>query len=201
LASLAKPASDSGASGKPGLIASILGLEKMPYDQVLWAVESTRSGKAALAEIRIESQSGEFGTYPFDIIRHAPSSAPDSVVTALGIYSRGGLDNTVLWVGTWGQGVFMSHDRGETWHAWNTGLGDLHVQSLLVSDHGWNDSVFALTRDGLYRLGAPHSALAQAPRRTGSRTGPGPTSRSPRSRFLLETPSGSRVRPDGRSGF
>jgi hypothetical protein len=195
LASRVAKVSGQGDPVRKNLRASILAQENMAYDQILWAVETAMPDNLVLAEIRTGPTAGLIGNDSISLVWHEAASGPDSAVTSFGIYSWNGGSEATLWLGTWGQGVFMSHDRGETWHAWNSGLGDLHVQSLLVPDHGWNDSVFALTRDGLYRLGAPPSGLAQAPRRSGSGTGPGGT---PRSRFLLKTPSGSRVRPDGR---
>ncbi|MEO6095672.1 MAG: hypothetical protein ABIW76_08320 [Fibrobacteria bacterium] len=196
LASRVGRVSGSGDSLRKDLIASMLLTEHMAYDENTWALEKTDlPGKVVLTELRTGFTSGFTGNDSISLVRHEATGGPDSAITCLGIFSPGGGPNSILWLGTWGQGVFMSHDRGESWHAWNTGLGDLHVQSLLVPDRGWNDSVFVLTRDGLYRLGAAPTGLAPAARRADGNTGHG---RIFRSGSVLETASGNRVRADGR---
>ena len=82
LVKAAKPAYGTGAAEGPELRASILGLENMAYDQVLWAVESSLSGKAVLAEIRIVNESGEPKRDSFDIVRHARDVALQAIETA-----------------------------------------------------------------------------------------------------------------------
>lgn len=195
LAPLVKKVSGPGAAVGNGLVASILAVENMAYDQILWMVERTLSGKPSLAEIRIGFPDGGIGNDSLSLVRHAAIIAPDSAVTAFGIHNLNGGNIATLWLGTWGQGVFMSHDRGETWHPWNAGLDDLHIEALLVPRRGWNDSVYALTPDGLYRLGAAPSGLSTTARRPGRVSGPG---KAFRSGFHVEIPSGTRYRSDGR---
>jgi hypothetical protein len=199
LATQVTKVSGPGAPGGNGLAASILTVENMAYDQILWMVERTMSGKPSLAEIRIGVPYGGIRNDSLSLVRHAAVTAPDSAVTSFGIYSANGGNLATLWLGTWGQGVFMSHDRGETWQAWNAGLGDLHVEALLVPRHGWNDSVYALTPDGLYRLGAAPSGLAPAARHPDRASGRGSDHASDhnqafRSGFLMDSPSGTRFR-------
>lgn len=89
---------------------------------------------------------------------------PDSAITALQSTRDG-----ALWLGTRGQGVFVSRDQGSTFTAMNEGLGSLYVQSIEATS---DQRLFALTRDGLFRLGAPTGLDRRthlAPRPAGSR--------------------------------
>jgi hypothetical protein len=76
-----------------------------------------------------------------------------------------------LWLGTRGEGVFMSADSGSTWTARNEGLGDLRVEAVAVTPAG---RVLILARDGLYVEPAATTSLRPA-RGPKSRPTSGPT--------------------------
>ncbi|MDB5049420.1 MAG: BNR/Asp-box repeat protein [Fibrobacteres bacterium] len=93
-------------------------------------------------------------------LRHANLRAPDSLFTCFRV-QRLASGATALWLGTWGQGVYHSVDRGESWHAMNGGLTDLHIESMVLGSEG---RIFALTKEGLFSLSgttlgiSPHAA-------------------------------------------
>jgi photosystem II stability/assembly factor-like uncharacterized protein len=70
------------------------------------------------------------------------------VVLALALspsYSSDG----VLFAGTMNEGIFKSMDRGETWTAVNTGLGDLVIEAIGISPgYETDQTVFAATKSG-----------------------------------------------------
>ena len=143
------PASDSSASRE--LPVDRLTVESPAYlPPTLWMAEHLRTGRWGLAELPTRAGGG------LDPIRRPGQAGfPDSQVTALAVAGSAGGPATTLWVGTWGQGVFISQDRGETWTARNRGLDDLHVKALCVPREGWGDSIYVFTRDGsLYRQSA-----------------------------------------------
>jgi hypothetical protein len=94
---------------------------------------------------------------------HANANRPDSPFTVLRAQRAG---RTILWLGTWGQGLFRSVDRGESWQQFNMGLVDLHVEDLAIGPDG---QAYVLTRQGLFAMTVP-SAILPA-RRAGSREG------------------------------
>ncbi|MEM7737470.1 MAG: PQQ-binding-like beta-propeller repeat protein [Deinococcota bacterium] len=71
-----------------------------------------------------------------------PTLSALAVVTA-----RMANHNDVLLASSLADGVFRSDDNGQTWLAWNIGLFDLHVLSLIVTD---GNIVIAGTETGLY---------------------------------------------------
>lgn len=58
----------------------------------------------------------------------------------------------VIWAGTYGAGVFASVDSGDTWVAYNAGLGGMPYAIAL---HHYNDTLFAGTFGGVYKIGMP----------------------------------------------
>lgn len=76
---------------------------------------------------------------------------PDSAVTSMLAASDG-----ALWIGTKGQGLFVSRDNGNTFTAGNGGLGSLYVESVAETS---DRRIFALTREGLYRLKSTGTSL------------------------------------------
>jgi hypothetical protein len=107
--------------------------------------------------------------------------------------------SSTLWLGTWGQGVFRSRDRGESWQSFYTGLGDLHVESLVATNNGWYRDIFSLTPDGLYRVSNYGNAAFARPAGPGPiRIGAGGTEFR---NGIFATPEGLRFRPDGRALF
>ncbi|HUI30987.1 MAG TPA: T9SS type A sorting domain-containing protein [Candidatus Acidoferrales bacterium] len=65
--------------------------------------------------------------------------------------SSAGPDSTVIFAGTWGDGVFRSLDQGETWTQINAGLADLYINTLAVIRSRTNQSeLFAGTNFGLF---------------------------------------------------
>ena len=84
-----------------------------------------------------------------DTIRAA--TLPDSAITALLVGSDG-----TLWVGTRGQGLWMSTDNGQTFTPSNSGLGGFFVESIAETS---DKRLFVLTREGLYRLRTTGASL------------------------------------------
>ena len=56
--------------------------------------------------------------------------------------------NNTLFVGTQNEGIFISRDKGKTWAAYNTGLGNLTIRRFAAIDH----RLYAGTNAGLYVL-------------------------------------------------
>lgn len=131
-----------------------------PADQLLFALTDPETSDPVLEEIHWADDS-------LQVISHqATRTFPDSQVSAFAMPPVGFL-GPQLWVGTWGQGVWASSDWGKSWSPRNDGLGDLHVESLVIEPGGM---VHALTLDGLYSMTpatalAPVSRLRQAPSR------------------------------------
>jgi hypothetical protein len=126
--------------------------------------------------------------------RHANLKAPDSALTAFCV-QKPVYGPTVLWLGTWGQGVYRSVDRGESWQAVNSGLRDLHVEAMVEGSEG---RIFALTRLGLFSLSDKSLGIApfRASRLHGR--GTGTPSGNPGGSLLFGAPEGRQFRIDGR---
>jgi photosystem II stability/assembly factor-like uncharacterized protein len=61
-------------------------------------------------------------------------------------------EDSIVFAGTDGDGVFCSSDRGATWAAWNFGLLDYGVLSIAVSpSYGTDETLFVGTSSGLFR--------------------------------------------------
>ncbi len=87
---------------------------------------------------RVDDARGQH-TNPLDREGGAPPSIQALAVT----------DDGVLYAGSFGFGVFVSHNRGETWASMNVGLGDRFILCLSVDDKG---TVYAGTvRGGIFR--------------------------------------------------
>jgi photosystem II stability/assembly factor-like uncharacterized protein len=57
-----------------------------------------------------------------------------------------------LLAGTMGDGIFRSADRGSHWAAWNFGLLDLNILSLVISpDFTHDETLYAGTDSGIFR--------------------------------------------------
>lgn len=130
-------------------------------DNAVYAYQRPNSDKGRIVEFNWSDQAGTAKIYPLG------QAFPDSAVTALEssrivFYTK----DHGLWVGTWGQGVWLSLDGGTTWASRNEGIKDLHVEALASAPNG---DVYVLTRDGLY-VQAETSAINFAP---GSRPGNG----------------------------
>lgn len=79
---------------------------------------------------------------------------PDSSITSLRVQTQG--TTTVLWMGTWGQGVYRSADRGKTWQSLNAGLTDLHIEAMAVGPAGL---IYSLTPQGLFLIGEAQTLI------------------------------------------
>lgn len=151
---------DSAATELEGPAATFLALNNKTYTYSLWSLQAApEGGEAVVSEYS--------GYYHRDTLLSArrikPALFPDSPVTAF-VTTDGhrGPTPPTLWVGTWGQGIWISRDNGLTWNPRNTGIGDLHVEAICVTGGGWNRPLFALTRDGLYRLDSTLSAVTSS---------------------------------------
>jgi hypothetical protein len=125
--------------------------------------------------------------------RHANLNGPDSAITAFRL-QRPVQGPIILWVGTWGQGVYRSADRGESWQAVNSGLKDLCIESLVEGAEG---RIFALTRAGLFSLSG--NTLGLNPSR--KLRPQGRATESPGIPFPFGGWDGRRFRIDGRIGM
>ena len=122
-----------------------------------------------------------------------PTAFPDSLVNVIRV-SRDGS----LWLGTWGQGVWVSRDGAKTFAPHNGSLGNLFIKGLEETSDGF---MFALTPGGLYRYEGPGAGLA-SPARAG-RVWSGSALVFPGLRGALKPhgPGGGLVRADGRKVF
>jgi hypothetical protein len=57
-------------------------------------------------------------------------------------------EDTILYAGTFSNGIFFTSDKGEIWDSFNTGLTNKYVNSLLTMD----TNLFAGTGGGIFRL-------------------------------------------------
>ncbi len=95
------------------------------------------------------------GTTLYLPIVYKPIPAPpvERVGPAGGTFTSVVVDPTnpaVLYVGTFGQGVFKSQDGGQSWQAMNNGLGNLTIQSLAIRSNA--TTLYAGTYgSGIYR--------------------------------------------------
>ncbi|MDB5107041.1 MAG: hypothetical protein JWP91_4730 [Fibrobacteres bacterium] len=135
---------DPAAPKTVDLASGLLALEPAYPEESLWM---------ATASNRVPNQVVEY-VWSGDSLkahRHANAGIPDSAITSLKVQRESG--RTVLWLGTWGQGVYRSLDRGETWQAFNGGLTDLHSEAMAMGPEG---RVYALTEQGMFTIaGSP----------------------------------------------
>jgi hypothetical protein len=129
-------------------------LAAIPDSHILFALTDPATSDPTLEEIRWLDDSLLITTH------QATRTFPDSQVSAFAT-PHAILAGPMLWVGTWGQGVWASSDWGKSWSPRNEGLIDLHVEALVIDADGM---AHALTLDGLYSL-SPTSALAFSPQR------------------------------------
>jgi hypothetical protein len=183
-----------------GLVATIFAMENTALDQVLWVVQRRwKTKKYVVAELRFPQGPIGPGSDSLELFEHPSSDLPDpaiNAITALAVSNPDGGSQATLWLGTWGQGVWVSRDRGETWRSANQGLADLHVEALCFARNGWNDPVLALTSDGLYRTEGATTGMSSDgwPRRKAAR-------RSGTGAGRLRSPAGAWYRSDGRKSF
>jgi hypothetical protein len=134
---------------------SYLTMEQKAFQQILWWVVKTQDHTLMIFESPLLFESDSMSVIP-----HSSSQLPDSSVTAFTVKHNTRTNQTTIWLGTWGQGIFISQDRAKTWIQVNTGLTDLHIEALWVSDQG---TALALTRSGLFRItGTPQSSILKS---------------------------------------
>lgn len=126
----------------------------IPDEHMLFALTDPVTSDPTLEDIRWVGDSLLITT------TQATRTFPDSQVSAFAMPTAIGV-GPMLWVGTWGEGVWVSSNWGKSWSPRNEGLSDLHVEALVIEPGG---IAHALTLDGLYSL-APTTALALAPAR------------------------------------
>lgn len=80
-----------------------------------------------------------------------PLGSPPPFVSTL-MFSPDFERDGMLFAGTMEDGIFVSHDRGITWHAWNFGLLDLNIFDLKAAPHfAQNETLFAAVESGIFR--------------------------------------------------
>ena len=92
---------------------------------------------------------------------------PDSTVNVIRVGSDG-----AIWLGTWGQGVWVSRNEGKTFTAQNTGLNSVYVKALQETSDG---RMYALTPTGLFRFKGEGTGLRPLLISQGTRPGPLPS--------------------------
>jgi hypothetical protein len=131
-----------------------LALEQRPYQQVVWGVNRYSNGHPILLKILP-------GYYGYDLVHVNCQEIPGlfrATISAFAvnydwrlstdIYKSPNYYRNFLWIGTWGEGLFVSQDEGKTWVADNEGLNNLFVEDIWTSERG---TVLALTQGGLFR--------------------------------------------------
>jgi photosystem II stability/assembly factor-like uncharacterized protein len=172
---------DSGFPPSSWVMGSHFARESAGGRESMWSVDQGWGRRTTLYEIAIESASLHY-------VYHANAGFPDSLITDLKAYVDT-YQRTTLWLGTWGEGMFVSKDRGETLEKASTGLGDARVEALHVLPSG---EVLALTPAGLFTSAGSNTAILPGPG-DGNRAPPVPAdSRG------IRAPDGSVFRADGR---
>jgi photosystem II stability/assembly factor-like uncharacterized protein len=177
------PASADSGNFPPAswVLASHFARESANGRESMWSIESGWGRPTTLYEISIDGASMHY-------VYHANAGFPDSTVTCLKAYVDT-YQRTTMWLGTWGQGMFISRDRGGSWEKANAGLGDAHVEAIHVLPSG---EVLALTRAGLFTSAGSNTATLPGPI-DGKRAPPGQAdSRG------IRAPDGGVFRADGR---
>jgi hypothetical protein len=128
-------------------------MEKGPAGKTLWTIVSDGNSRPLWCEgFRRHGDSALLPLSPDN------RGFPDSAITALQAYALPS-GQSILLLGTWGQGVYVSRDQAASWQAFNTGLKDLHVEALDFSVSG---NAHMLTREGLFSASAFASSAIQA---------------------------------------
>jgi photosystem II stability/assembly factor-like uncharacterized protein len=169
--------------------ASLLTAEKGNGGESAWYItDPVQGGMVTCVELR---KKNDF------MVNHHPANTdfPDSAVTALQAYAVYP-SQLILWLGTWGQGVFVSRDRGQTWQRSNDGLNSLYVEAIDVSSSG---TVHVLAKGGLFTGSA--SAPASIGKRDAGLRGNGKSAGPGGAVPLFEIAGGRSFRADGRASF
>lgn len=150
--------SDVSRPNAEDLVTGVLAIESGSGTESLWMAGDFRrnSHPTRVMEYRWVGDS-------LVAFHHANASLPDSPFTVLRVQQAG---CTILWMGTWGQGLFRSVDRGESWQQYNMGLNDLHVEDVAIGPDG---KAYVLTRQGLFTMTIASAILPS--RHVGRRSG------------------------------
>jgi hypothetical protein len=164
-------------------------MEKGPAGKTLWTIVSDGNSRPLWCEGF--QRHGDSALLPL-----SPENMgfPDSAITALQAYALPS-GQSILMLGTWGQGVYVSRDQAASWQAFNTGLKDLHVEALNFSVSG---NAQMLTREGLFSTSAFASLAIQRKNPAGRRQesirtrGASPLFENAAGRFQVDGRTGSR---------
>jgi len=106
----------------------------------------------------IASAQPQFFLYDYDFSRNTAAIAShweqvglrDDNISSLAVPSNNG---DIVYAGTDGfrHGVFYTPNRGSTWRAVNTGLGELDIRFLLLGNPSSDDVVYAFGKDTLWK--------------------------------------------------
>ena len=138
---------DSHGMGLSGRSANTMALEPRLGGNLWLAPRSRLSSDKALRRVNMLTRIPEM----------VAGFVPDSSVNVIRVSSDG-----AIWLGTWGQGVWVSRDEGKTFAAQNTGLNSVYVKALQETSDGL---MFALTPTGLFRLRGTGSGVRPTPAR------------------------------------
>lgn len=122
---------------------SNIAVEYRAYTETVWLLAGKTSGYPNLVEIPMG-----ISTDSLPAIQHWIFGVPEYGISAFAVGHVIQTGQTTLWLGTWGNGLYRSVDRGKTWVRDNQGLQDLHIEDIWVSNSG---TTLVLTKEGLFR--------------------------------------------------
>lgn len=169
-----------------------LTLEQRPYQQIVWGINRYSTGQPILLKILP-------GYFEFDSVTvHCQeiSGISSDIVSAFAVnhdwFTSGYKIPGLIWLGTWGQGLFVSKDEGKTWVADNEGLNSLFVEDIWISTRG---TALVLTKGGLFRKAETNPTSAKSLMQTTKKVSPDAIIYGTR---VLRSKSGTPYTIDGR---
>ncbi len=130
------------------LSGEYLNFEQRPYQQIVWGINRHSSEQPILLKILP-------GYTEFDSANVHCQEIPGISSATVSAFSVNHYWHTwdykypsLVWLGTWGQGLFVSKDEGKTWVTDNEGLNSLFVEDIWISTSG---TALVLTKGGLFR--------------------------------------------------
>jgi photosystem II stability/assembly factor-like uncharacterized protein len=140
-----KRSTDGGQTWEDAL-ADINLSEPLPITSLAISPQFEQQGKVFAG-----APGGIFHSTGGQTFRAVVMASPAPTVSALAVSPNYSKDETLI-AGTMEDGVFVSHEGGERWVAWNFGLLDLNVMCLGISpDFATDETLFAGTESGIFR--------------------------------------------------
>ncbi len=174
------------------LSGEYLNFEQRPYQQIVWGINRYSSGTPILLKIL----PGYSEIDSANVHCQEISGISSAIVSAFAVnhYWRTWDYKypSLVWLGTWGQGLFVSKDEGKTWVADNEGLNSLFVEDIWISTRG---TALVLTKGGLFRKAETNPTSVKSRIQTAKKVSP--ESIFPGTR-MLRSKSGKPYTIDGR---